>query len=89
MSWVSVAAIYFIIWWLTLFAMLPIGLTTQDEDGGTTLGTTPSAPRGPHMRRAVIRTTIVSLLICGAFYLVTRYFGLTIDDIPRMVPDFD
>ena len=30
MSWISIAAIYFIIWWMVLFAMLPLGLKTQD-----------------------------------------------------------
>ena len=35
MSWISVAAIYFIIWWLVLFATLPFSLKTQDEEGET------------------------------------------------------
>jgi predicted secreted protein len=89
MSWISVAAIYFIIWWLTLFVMLPFNLKTQDEEGGTTLGTVSSAPRGPHMLRAVLRTTVVSLIICGIFYGVTHGLGLTINDIPQIVPNFD
>ena len=46
--------IFFIIWWMVLFAMLPFGLRTQDEDGDVTLGTVSSAPRGPHMLRAVM-----------------------------------
>ena len=40
------------------------------------------------MLRAVVRTTIVSALILGAFYALTKGFGLGIDDIPRIVPDF-
>ena len=32
MTWVSVAALYFILWWLVLFATLPFGLKTQHED---------------------------------------------------------
>ena len=32
MSWISGAAIFFIIWWIVLFAMLPFGLRTQDDD---------------------------------------------------------
>ena len=47
----------FIMWWLVLFAILPFGLRTQDEDEDVTLGTVSSAPRGPHMLRAVVRTT--------------------------------
>ncbi len=89
MSWVSIAAIFFIIWWTVLFAMLPIGLRTQDDEGEVTLGTTPSAPRGPHMLKVVIRTTVVSLLIFGAFYIATKVLGYSFDDIPRVVPIFD
>ena len=88
MSWISVAAIYFIIWWLVLFATLPFSLRTQEEEGEVTLGTVSSAPRGAHMWRAVIRTTIVASVVFAIFYVVTKVFGLTVDDIPRIVPDF-
>ena len=88
MTWVSVAAIYFILWWLVLFATLPFGLRTQDDEDDVTLGTVPSAPKGPHMLRAFARTTIISALILGGFYLVTRGLELGLDDLPRIVPDF-
>lgn len=87
MTWVSVAAVYFIIWWLVLFATLPFSLKTQDEDGDVTLGTEASAPRGPHMLRAFVRTTIVSALLVGGFYLVTKGLNIGIDDIPKILPD--
>jgi predicted secreted protein len=88
MTWVSIAALYFILWWLVLFATLPFGLKTQDEEEDVTLGTVSSAPKGPHMLRAFVRTTIVSALILGGFYLLTKGLGLSVDDIPRIVPDF-
>jgi predicted secreted protein len=40
------------------------------------------------MWRAMARTTIVSLVLYGGFFLVTRYFGLDFDDLPHFVPDF-
>ena len=86
MSWISIAAIYFILWWLVLFAMLPFGVKTQDEDGDVTLGTVASAPHGPHMRRAVIRTTLVSAVIFAAFYVAVVHYGFSFDDIPRIGP---
>ncbi|MGE0501915.1 MAG: DUF1467 family protein [Rhizobiaceae bacterium] len=89
MSWASALAVYFVIWWLVLFAMLPFSLRTQDEDGDVTLGTVASAPRGPHMLRAVIRTTIVAAMIVGAFYGLTKGLGYSFDDIPRIVPEFE
>ena len=88
MTWVSVAALYFILWWIVLFATLPFGLKTQDDDEDVTLGTVSSAPKGPHMLRAVVRTTIVSALILGGFYGLTKGLDLGIDDIPKIVPDF-
>ncbi|RWP20852.1 DUF1467 family protein [Mesorhizobium muleiense] len=88
MSWVSFLALFFITWWVVLFAILPFSLRTQDEDEDVTLGTVSSAPRGPHMLRAVLRTTIVTLVLLGVFYGMTRGLGLGIDDIPHIVPDF-
>ncbi|HWK14671.1 MAG TPA: DUF1467 family protein [Rhizobiaceae bacterium] len=87
MSWISVFAIFFIIWWVVLFATLPFGLRTQDDDGEVTLGTTSSAPRGPHMRRAFLRTTIVTIIIFGIYYVATVYYGLSLNDVPRIGPN--
>ena len=53
-----------------------------------TLGTVPSAPRGPHMRATVSRTTLVSLILFGIFYVLTTVYGFSIDDIPRIAPQF-
>jgi predicted secreted protein len=88
-SWLSLFAVYFILWWLVLFAMLPFSLRTQDDEGEVTLGTTSSAPKGPHVARAMLRTTVVSLVVVGIYVLVTRGLGLGFDDIPRLVPRFD
>jgi predicted secreted protein len=89
MTWVSAIALYFVVWWTVLFAMLPLGLKTQDEDNDVTLGTVPSAPRGPHMLKVVVRTTLVSLVVCAIFYGLTKGLGYGFDDLPHIVPDFD
>ena len=88
MSWFSAFAVYFIIWWLVLFATLPFNLRTQDDDGVVTPGTVSSAPKGPHVRRAMLRTTIVSLIVFGALYVANQVFGIGIDDLPHFAPDF-
>ncbi|TWH23912.1 MULTISPECIES: DUF1467 family protein [unclassified Aminobacter] len=87
MTFVSMAAVYFILWWVVLFAMLPFGLRTQDDDGEVTLGTVSSAPTGSHMLGACIRTTIVSALIFAAGYIAVEYYGFSLDDIPRIGPN--
>ncbi|WP_011580379.1 MULTISPECIES: DUF1467 family protein [Chelativorans] len=86
MTWISLAAVFFIVWWMMLFVSLPFGLRTQDDDQEVVLGTTSSAPRGPHMLRAVIRTTMLTVAVIGIFYVVTRVLGYSFDDIPQIVP---
>ncbi|MBI1620606.1 DUF1467 family protein [Aquamicrobium zhengzhouense] len=86
MNWLSIAASYFILWWVVLFAMLPFGLRTQDDDGEVTLGTVSSAPKGSHMRGAFIRTTISTTLIFAAGYFAAVYFDFSFNDIPRIGP---
>lgn len=89
MNYVLVGAIFFIIWWVLLFAVLPFSLRTQEEDGEVTLGTVKSAPRGPHVLRAMLRTTVITLLLFGIWYVVVEYYGFGFDDIPLVVPEFD
>ena len=47
MSVTFAIAIYLIIWWTVLFAVLPLGVRTQGEDGVVVPGTPESAPTHP------------------------------------------
>ena len=42
----SAAVVFAVVWFLTLFVVLPIGLRTQDEAGRIEPGTPASAPAG-------------------------------------------
>lgn len=88
MSWLTLAAVFFVIWWVSLFALLSRGLRTQEEAGEVTPGTVASAPAGRHIGRVFVTNTIVALVIFALFYLVTVVLGYGIDDLPRIVPDF-
>ena len=88
MSWISFSALFFITWWLVLFIVLPFSVHTQDDDHDVTLGTVPSAPRGPHMLRAFVRATIVTVVVMGILYGLTMGLGFSFDDIMRIMPDF-
>ncbi|PRD41957.1 DUF1467 domain-containing protein [Phyllobacterium phragmitis] len=87
MSVASGIAIYFIIWWTMLFALLPVGVRTQAEENDITLGTTASAPAQPRIWLAFFRTTIVSTIIFATYYYVTQILGFGLDDIPHFFPD--
>lgn len=89
MSLFSAFAVYFIIWWITLFAILPIGLRTQADERDVTLGTTESAPATFNIGRKALLTTIVAGAVFGAYYGLTYGLGLSLDSIPRIVPEFD
>lgn len=71
MGFVSGLAVYFIVWWTVLFAVLPWGVEPQgpQEDG-----TASSAPKKPMLLKKVIATTIVATLIwLGIEWAVTHH----------------
>lgn len=88
MTFVTILAFYFILWWLTFFAILPVGVKTQDEYDDVTLGTVSSAPKRPMLLRKVIATTIVAAVILGFVYWMIVVVGVTLDDIP-FIPHFE
>ena len=77
------AAIYFIIWWIVLFAMLPIGVRTSEEAGEKhSPGTAESAPVMPNLLPKMVATTVVSTIIFAALYAIIVHHVITLDDIP-------
>ena len=66
-------ALYFVVWWTVLFAILPIAVRTQSDIGEVVAGTDPGAPAAPELRQRAIWTTLVSV---GVFLLVAGLFDL-------------
>ena len=88
MNWVLAFAIFIVLGWVVLFVVLPVGLTTQDDEQEVTLGTVSSAPgKASHVLKSMLLATLVSIALFGAFYAVSTYFGIGLDDIPRIVPE--
>lgn len=56
-------ALYFIVWWTTLFAVLPFGVRSQVEEGDVVKGTEPGAPAAPRLVRKALWTTIVASVV--------------------------
>jgi predicted secreted protein len=78
MSLIAIVAVYFVTWWLVLFAVMPWGMRTQDEAGETVLGTPRSAPVKPRLLAKAIATTIVAAVVVGALWLAVDVYGLSI-----------
>ncbi len=84
----STFAIYFIIWWLTLFAVLPLGLRTQAEEKDVVPGSVESAPARFRAGRVFLLTTVFAAIIHLAWYIVSVRLGYGIDSIPQFAPKF-
>lgn len=74
----SAFAIYFVVWWVVLFAVLPFGIHSQHENGEVSMGTDPGAPVLAGMGRKLLLTTLISAVIFGCGYAAFRagYFDL-------------
>lgn len=88
MGWLSAAAIFFIIWWVVLFTVLPVGVRSQAEEGYVEPGTEAGAPVAPRIGFKLILTTAIAVLVFALFYLLTVVLGFSVDDIPRIVPNY-
>ena len=76
-------ALYFIIWWIVLFAILPIGVRTSEEAGEkTTPGNAESAPHAPNLLPKVVATTVVASIVFAALYAIIVHHVITLDEIP-------
>lgn len=78
MNPIAIVGIYFVVWWLVLFAVMPFGMHTQDDDGDVVLGTARSAPVRPNLLKKAIAATIVATLVVGALVFAVDYFGITV-----------
>jgi len=64
-------AVYFTIWWVVLFAVLPIGVRSQHEAGrphDMPIGADPGAPVAPMLGRKALWTTLISAAIFAPLY---------------------
>lgn len=78
-------AIYFVLWWVVLFAVLPFGIRSQMENGEEIAGTDPGAPSLPRMARKLLWTTIVSAVIFAAGITAYRAGYFNIERLTQMM----
>ena len=86
MSWASGLAIYFVIWWMSLFISLPFAMRSQAEVGEVTDGTEPGAPAQPQLLRRFLWNTVLATSVFGLFWFVFYYLDISMTDLPRIPP---
>ena len=74
MNLVGGLALYFVIWWITLFAVLPFGIRSQEEAGDVVAGTEPGAPVLPGLlKKAIIASLNAAVIFAGVWYVWVTY----------------
>jgi predicted secreted protein len=81
MSLLPWVAIYFVIWWLCLFLVLPFGIRSQHETGEISPGTEAGAPHRPHLFRRAAATTLLAAIIFAGVYLYFGVYDKVIEDL--------
>ena len=81
-------AIYFLIWWIVLFAVLPWGVKAQGDEAVP--GSDPGAPRVARVWAKLIWTTVVATVVFAGLAYVYLKGLVTLDDLARWmrVPEF-
>ena len=67
MNWLGGIVVYFLIWWLVLFTVLPWGVKTGGEQ---VQGQASSAPRRAMIGRKLLATTAISAVLFVIVYVV-------------------
>ena len=82
---VTAISIYLVTWWVVLFTILPIGVTSHADagvdpgDGGD-----PGAPVEPNLKRKFITTTIASTMIWAIFMLCLQFRLIPLPNVPMI-----
>ncbi len=70
-----------VIWFITLWVLLPIGLRTQGDDGEVVEGTPESAPNNLRLGRKLLWTTVIAFAVWLPIVTLIWWFDVSIMDI--------
>lgn len=77
-------AIYFILWWVVLFAVLPWGVHSQQEGGEVAPGTDPGAPAVHRVWMKLVWTTAISAVVFGVLTAIYKLNLIPYDFLMRI-----
>lgn len=76
-------AVYFIVWWVCLFVVLPFGVRNAHEAGeSVTEGNEAGAPVSPMLVKKVVATTALSVAVFVLVWGQVTYGWIGFEDIP-------
>ena len=76
-------SIYFVVWWLTLFAILPLGVRSHSEAGSHVAdGGDPGAPVNPNLARKAITTSWVAAILTALIWVVVQFGLIPVPNLP-------
>ncbi|MFL6737700.1 MAG: DUF1467 family protein [Sphingomicrobium sp.] len=82
MKWTSVLAIYFLIFCLSAFLLLPFGVKTHEEMGTERVpGQADSAPYRFDLPRHLMRAAVLAVLLTALYVANYRFGWITVDDL--------
>jgi len=84
MAITSAIVLYAVIWFLTLFLVLPLRLVTQRDAGHVVPGTPEGAPEGAVMARKLRLTTIAATVLWAAVTAVILSGVISVRDFDVM-----
>ena len=83
MAITTAIAIYFLIWWIVLFAVLPWGVRAQGGEGAP--GTDPGAPLAPRLMAKLVWTTLIATAIFAIIATIYVYRLVSLDDLMALM----
>ena len=83
-------AVYFIIWWITLFLVLPYGVKSQAEsEENMVLGTEPGAPINARIGFKLVVNTLLATIVFAVWYIATDQFGFSMDALGNLLIGYE
>lgn len=84
MAITSALVLYAVLWFLTLFVVLPIRLKSQQDMGEVVPGTPGSAPANPQLKKRALIVTVIAAVLWAIIFTIIVTDAITVRDFDWM-----
>lgn len=81
MSVITVILIFVLVWWMVFFAVLPMGVRSQVEDGEVVPGSEPGAPSQPKVWKKALLALYIASGVTATLVAVLVFTPISLDAI--------